>query len=433
MICNNLTVNKEGHLCLGGQDTIELAKQYGTPLYLMDEDRIRERCRIYLDAMREAFGANALPLYASKAASFKQIYRIMKEEGMGIDVVSSGEICTAIAVGFPMERAYFHSNNKTDADIDYAMESGIGYFVVDNREELDAIEYFASKRGITQKILLRLTPGIDTHTYAAVNTGKVDSKFGSAIETGQADEMTAYALSQKHIKLSGYHCHIGSQVFDSDTFLRAAAIMLDFANQMREKYDFIIDELDLGGGYGVRYTENDPEIDIAENIREIAGAVKAQSKALDYPMPAIRLEPGRSIVADAGMTLYTVGTVKQIPGYKNYVSVDGGMTDNPRYALYRSSYTVLLANRANDDSTPFKCSVVGRCCESGDILQENVTLPANTARGDILAVLTTGAYNYAMSSNYNRIPRPPVVMLKDGESYVAVKRETYEDVCRNDM
>ena len=433
MICNNLTVNEKGHLCLGGQDTTELAKQYGTPLYLMDEERIRERCRTYMSAMKEAFGTSSLPLYASKAASFKQIYRIMKEEGMGVDVVSSGEICTAVSVGFPMERAYFHSNNKTDADIDYAMENGIGYFVVDNREELDAIEYFASKRGITQKILLRLTPGIDTHTYAAVNTGKVDSKFGSAIETGQADEITAYALAQKHIKLSGYHCHIGSQVFDSDTFLRAAAIMLDFANQMRQKYDFIIDELDLGGGYGVRYLDEHPEIDIRANILAVGEAVTAQCKALGYPMPAIRLEPGRSIVADAGMTLYTVGTVKQIPGYKNYVSVDGGMTDNPRYALYGSPYTVLLANRANDESKPFKCSVVGRCCESGDILQENVTLPANTTRGDILAVLTTGAYNYAMSSNYNRIPKPPVVMLKNGESYIAVKRETYEDVCRNDI
>ena len=433
MICNNLTVNEKGHLCLGGQDTTELAKQYGTPLYLMDEDRIRERCRTYMSAMKEAFGAASLPLYASKAASFKQIYRIMKEEGMGVDVVSSGEICTAVSVGFPMERAYFHSNNKTDADIDYAMEHGIGYFVVDNREELDAIEYFAAKRGITQKILLRLTPGIDTHTYAAVNTGKVDSKFGSAIETGQADAITAYTLSLSHIKLSGYHCHIGSQVFDSDTFLRAAAIMLQFANQMREKYGFVIDELDLGGGYGVRYLDEHPEIDIRANILAVGEAVKAQCKALDYPMPAIRLEPGRSIVADAGLTLYNVGTVKQIPGYKNYVSVDGGMTDNPRFALYGSPYTVLLANRVKDESTPFKCSVVGRCCESGDILQENVTLPANTARGDILAVLTTGAYNYSMSSNYNRIPRPPVVMLKDGESYVAVKRETFEDVCRNDI
>ena len=433
MICNNLTVNEKGHLYLGGQDTTELAKQYGTPLYLMDEERIRERCRTYMSAMKEAFGTSSLPLYASKAASFKQIYRIMKEEGMGVDVVSSGEICTAVSVGFPMERAYFHSNNKTDADIDYAMENGIGYFVVDNREELDAIEYFASKRGITQKILLRLTPGIDTHTYAAVNTGKVDSKFGSAIETGQADEITAYTLSLSHIKLSGYHCHIGSQVFDSDTFLRAAAIMLDFANQMRQKYGFIIDELDLGGGYGVRYLDEHPEIDIRANILAVGEAVTAQCKAFGYPMPAIRLEPGRSIVADAGMTLYTVGTVKQIPGYKNYVSVDGGMTDNPRYALYGSPYTVLLANRANDESKPFKCSVVGRCCESGDILQENVTLPANTTRGDILAVLTTGAYNYAMSSNYNRIPKPPVVMLKNGESYIAVKRETYEDVCRNDI
>ena len=433
MICNNLTVNEQGHLCLGGQDTTELAKQYGTPLYLMDEDRIRERCRTYMSAMKEAFGAASLPLYASKAASFKQVYRIMKEEGMGVDVVSSGEICTAVSVGFPMERAYFHSNNKTDADIDYAIENGIGYFVVDNREELDAIEYFAAKRGITQKILLRLTPGIDTHTYAAVNTGKVDSKFGSAIETGQADAITAYTLSLSHIKLSGYHCHIGSQVFDSDTFLRAAAIMLDFANQMREKYGFVIDELDLGGGYGVRYLDEHPEIDIRANILGVGEAVRAQCKALDYPIPAIRLEPGRSIVADAGLTLYSVGTVKQIPGYKNYVSVDGGMTDNPRFALYGSPYTVLLANRVNDESTPFKCSVVGRCCESGDILQENVTLPANTARSDILAVLTTGAYNYSMSSNYNRIPRPPVVMLKDGESYVAVKRETLEDVSRNDV
>ena len=433
MICNNLTVNGQGHLCFGGQDTTELAKQYGTPLYLMDEDRIRERCRTYMNAMKEAFGTSSLPLYASKAASFKQIYRIMKEEGMGIDVVSSGEICTAVSVGFPMERAYFHSNNKTDADIDYAMENGIGYFVVDNREELDAIEHFASKRGIIQKILLRLTPGIDTHTYAAVNTGKVDSKFGSAIETGQADEITAYTLSLSHIKLSGYHCHIGSQVFDSDTFLRAAAIMLNFANQMREKYNFVIDELDLGGGYGVRYLDEHPEIDIRANILAVGEAVTAQCRALNYPMPAIRLEPGRSIVADAGMTLYTVGTVKQIPGYKNYVSVDGGMTDNPRFALYGSPYTVLLANRANDESTPFKCSVVGRCCESGDILQEKVTLPANTARGDILAVLTTGADNYSMSSNYNRIPKPPVVMLKNGESYVAVNRETFEDVCRNDI
>ncbi len=433
MICNNLSINEKGHLCLAGQDTVELAKQYGTPLYLFDEERIRERCRTYQTAIKVAFGASASALYASKAASFRAIYRIMKEEGMGVDVVSSGEIYTAVSAGFPMEKAYFHSNNKTDADIKFAIENGIGYFVVDNREELDAIQQFAGEQGIKQKILLRLTPGIDPHTYAAVATGKVDSKFGSAIETGQAEEMTVYAMRLSNLDLVGYHCHVGSQVFDSDVFLRAAAIMLEFAASMKAKHGFILRELDLGGGYGVRYVESDPEIDIAANIQQVGEAVKAQCKALGLDLPAIRMEPGRSIVADAGMTLYTVGTVKRIPGYKNYVSVDGGMTDNPRFALYGSAYTVLLANRANDQSEPFRCSVVGRCCESGDILQENVALPANTQRGDLLAVLTTGAYNYSMSSNYNRIPRPPVVMLKDGNSTLAVRRETFEDICRNDI
>lgn len=433
MICNNLSINEKGHLFLAGQDTVELAKQYGTPLYLFDEERIRERCRTYQTAIKEAFDESASALYASKAASFRAIYRIMKEEGMGVDVVSSGEIYTALSAGFPMEKAYFHSNNKTDADVKYAIENSIGYFVVDNREELDAIQRFAGEQGIKQKILLRLTPGIDPHTYAAVATGKVDSKFGSAIETGQAEEMTVYAMGLSNLDLVGYHCHVGSQVFDSDVFLRAAAIMLEFAASMKAKHGFVLRELDLGGGYGVRYVESDPEIDIAANIQQVGEAVKAQCKALGLDLPAIRMEPGRSIVADAGMTLYTVGTVKRIPGYKNYVSVDGGMTDNPRFALYGSAYTVLLANRANDQSEPFRCSVVGRCCESGDILQENVALPANTQRGDLLAVLTTGAYNYSMSSNYNRIPRPPVVMLKDGNSTLAVRRETFEDICRNDI
>ena len=433
MICNNLSINEKGHLCLGGQDTVELAKLYGTPLYLMDEDRIRERCRTYRNALKAAFGDNANALYASKAASFRGIYRIMKEEGMGVDVVSSGEIYTAASVGFPMEKAYFHSNNKTDADVAYAMENGVGYFVVDNREELDAIERCAAQKGIRQRVLLRLTPGIDPHTYEAVSTGKVDSKFGSAIETGQADEITAYALSLPHVDLYGFHCHVGSQVFDSDTYLRAAAIMLDFVAAMKAKYGFVTRELDLGGGYGVRYLSTDPEIDIAANIREVGKAVLAHCEALGIDVPAIRMEPGRSIVADAGLTLYTVGTVKRIPGYKNYVSVDGGMTDNPRFALYRSPYTVLLANRANDQSEAFRCSVVGRCCESGDILQENVLLPGNVTRGETLAVLTTGAYNYSMSSNYNRIPRPPVVMLAKGGHSLAVRRESFEDICRNDI
>ena len=432
-LCRNLSVNGEGHLTFAGVDTVAMAQKYGTPLYLMDEERIRERCRTYLDTMKSAFGDNATALYASKAASFRAIYRIMKEEGMGVDVVSSGEIYTAVSAGFPMEKAYFHSNNKTDADISYAIDNGIGYFVVDNREELDAIQRIATEKGICQKVLLRLTPGIDPHTYEAVATGKVDSKFGSAIETGQAEEMAFYASSLSHLDLAGFHCHIGSQVFDSEVFLDGSRIMLDFVAYMKKAHGIVTRELDLGGGYGVRYLDTDPVIDIAANIREVATFVKEYCKTLGIDVPAIRMEPGRSIVADAGLTLYSVGTVKRIPGYKNYVSVDGGMTDNPRYALYRSPYTVVLANRMNADAPDFTCSVVGRCCESGDILQENVSLPSDVTRDDLVAVLTTGAYNYAMSSNYNRIPRLPVVMLADGADKLAVKRETFEDICRNDI
>ena len=432
MICNNLSVNEQGHLCLAGVDTVEMAKKHGTPLYLMDEDRIRERCRTYRNAMKEAFDATANALFAGKAAAFKHIYRIMREEGMGIDVVSSGEIYTAYSAGFPMERAYFHGSNKTDADVSFAMDCGVGYFVADNREELDAVSAEAGRRGITQKVLLRLTPGIDPHTYEAISTGKVDSKFGSAIETGQADEITAYALSLPNVELMGFHCHVGSQVFDSDVFLRAAAIMLQFVADVKQKYGYITRELDLGGGYGVRYLESDPEIDIAANIKQVGAAVHAQCKALDIALPSIRMEPGRSIVADAGMTVYTVGSVKRIPGYKNYVSVDGGMTDNPRFALYRAPYTVELANRMND-KRDFRASLVGRCCESGDIIQEDVAFPADVARGDLAAVLTTGAYNFAMSSNYNRIPRPPVVMLREGKDMVAVQRESFADLCKNDL
>lgn len=435
MICNNLSVNENNHLTLGGVDTVTMAEKYGTPLYLFDEDRIRERCRTYVNAMREAFGADALPLYASKAASFKQMYRIIMEEGMGTDLVSSGELYTAASVGFPLEKAYFHSNNKTDDDISYAIDSGVGYFVVDNVEELDAIDRIAKEKKVKQKILLRLTPGIDPHTYAAVATGKVDSKFGSAIETGQAEQITKYAISLENIALSGFHCHVGSQVFDSDVFLRASDIMLEFISDMKAKYGFIADILDLGGGYGVRYLESHPTIDIVANIHTVAEHMKKKCLSLDIDMPSVRMEPGRSIVADAGLTVYTVGTVKRIPGYKNYVSVDGGMADNPRFALYGSPYTVCLANRVSAEGTipSFTCSVVGRCCESGDILQENVTLPADVKRGDVLAVLTTGAYNYSMSSNYNRLGKPPVVMLKGGVDRLAVKRETLEDICRNDI
>mgnify|MGYP001629821544 FL=1 len=432
MICDNITVSESGRLLFAGQDTVELARQYGTPLYLMDEDKIRENCRVYAAAFQKHFGDRARPLYASKANSFKRIYEIMKEEQMGIDVVSSGEIYTALQAGYDLSRAYFHSNNKTDEDIRYSMENGIGYFVVDNVEEIRAIEAEAARRGVRQKVLLRLTPGIDPHTYEAIATGKVDSKFGSAIETGQAEEITAFTLQQPHVELVGFHCHVGSQVFAEDVFERAAVIMLEFVAAMKNKYGYMAQQLDLGGGYGVRYVESDPDLDVDTKVGEVAAAIRQACARLEIDLPEIHMEPGRSIVGAAGMTLYTAGTVKKIPGYKNYVSVDGGMPDNPRFALYGASYTCLLANKMNEPAG-FECSVVGRCCESGDIIQEHVMLPASVGRGDIVAVCTTGAYNYSMASNYNRLPRPPIVMLRGGgEHYVAVRRESLEDLCRND-
>lgn len=431
MICDNIGINAAGHITFAGVDTVDIAKEYKTPLYIMDEDKIREKCGIYVNAFKKYFGENALPLYASKAASFKRMYEIVTEEGMGIDVVSSGEIFTALKAGVDLKNAYFHSNNKTDEDIAYAIDNGIGYFVVDNAEELNAIEAYAASKNIVQNVLLRLTPGIDPHTYEAVSTGKVDSKFGTAIETGQACEIVEYALKLKNVKLCGFHCHIGSQVFDSDTFFAASEIMIDFIADMKYKFGFSAQQLNLGGGYGVRYTENDPVINIDENIKNVSEHIKKKCAEKNVDMPKILMEPGRSIAADAGMTLYTVGTVKKITGYKNYVSIDGGMTDNPRYALYKSKYTLFLANRANE-TKDFECAVVGRCCESGDIIQENVLMPEPN-RGDVIAVATTGAYNYAMSSNYNKIPRPAIVMIKDGKTYTAVKAQTFEDLSRYDV
>lgn len=412
-------------MTIAGQEVTRLAAEYGTPLYLMDEQRIRSNCRMYLKAFRENFPEGSLPLYASKAASFKQIYRIMAEEGMGVDVVSSGELYTALAAGFPAERIHFHGNCKTDADIAYGVASGIGCFIADNREELLALEKTAAGAGVTQAILLRVTPGIDPHTYEAVSTGKVDSKFGAAVETGQAMELVKLALAQPHLKLLGLHCHVGSQVFGEDVYQRTIDIMAAFLAEIRDETGAVLEELNLGGGYGVRYTEEDEAIDIPARLREVALHLRRETEKHGLPMPRFLMEPGRSIVADAGMTLYTVGSIKRIPGYKQYAAVDGGMTDNPRYALYQSRYTVYHGSKTGPTE---RFDVVGRCCESGDIIQPHVELPADTCRGDILAVCTTGAYNYSMASNYNRLPRPPIVMLTPEGSYTAVRRETFADL-----
>jgi len=431
MIYKNLSINEAGHLCFAGLDTTELAARYGTALMLMDECVIRGRCRTYKKAMAESLPAGSMPLYASKALSFKRMYEIMREEDMGIDVVSSGELHTAVRAGFPMERAFFHGNGKTDFDIRYAMENGLGYFVCDNADELDAIDAEASRQGICQKVLLRLTPGIDPHTHEKINTGRIDSKFGAAIETGQAEELILRALSKANVELCGYHCHIGSQIFDHAPFCDAAILMLHFIAEIKAKHGYAPKFLNLGGGMGVPYTAKDPSIDYAVNIHNIGLLIAETCQELGLEQPAILMEPGRSIVADAGITLYSVTSIKKIPGFKNYAAINGGMTDNPRYTLYQADYTVLPADRMHDKAD-FVCTVAGCCCESGDLIQEDVLLP-EPQRGDLLAVLTTGAYNYSMASNYNRVPRPPIVMIGENGPYVAVRREKLEDLVTYDM
>ena len=430
LLYDHLNIQKN-RLIFAGQDTTALAEKYGTPLMLVDENRIRSRCRLYKQAMAKYLPAGSHPMYASKALSIKQIYRIMAQEGMGVDVVSRGELYTAVSAGFPMENACFHGNSKTDQDIAFAMDQGIGAFVCDGEDELRAVDRLAGEKGICQKVILRLSPGIDPHTHEKISTGRVDCKFGTAIETGQAADLVGCALRLPNIQLIGYHCHIGSQLFDAEPFYDTAAIMLRFVKAMNETYGYLPVQLDLGGGLGVPYVESDPTIDYEATIRDIGLCIEKLCRELEIPAPAIVMEPGRSIVADAGITLYRVTAIKEIPGFKNYVAVDGGMSDNPRYALYGAAYTVLAAD-AMDRKADFLCTIAGSCCESGDLLQEDVYLPRPN-RGDLLAVLTTGAYNYSMASNYNRIPRPPVVMIGDDGPYTAVRRETLEDLLNFDL
>lgn len=425
-ICDNITRDGSGELLFAGQNVKALADKYSTPLYLMDEDRIRTSCRMLTKAVRDSFGEKGKVLYAGKAASFSAMIGIISEEGLGLDVVSAGEIFTALKAGFDTEKCFFHGNCKTDEDIRYAIDCGVGYFVVDSEDELFALERIAGEKGIVQKILLRITPGIDPHTFEAVATGVVDSKFGSAIATGAAMDLTKKALSCGHVSLEGFHCHSGSQIFLREVFTDTAAIMLEFMGNAREVLGYTASVLDLGGGFGVRYTKDDPVIDIPSFIEAVGSVIKDFCEKNAYPLPVVYFEPGRSIVADAGMTVYTVGSVKHIEGYRTYVSIDGGMEDNPRYALYKSAYTVLSVKERGGET--MKCDLVGRCCESGDIIQRDILLPCSLRRGDLVAVCTTGAYNYSMASNYNRIGRPPVIMLREGGNYAAVRRETAEDL-----
>lgn len=431
MLYSNLDYNDKGHLTIGGLDAVELAAEYGTPLYVLDEDVIRRNCRTYVGAMHECFGPEAAPLYASKALCFKGIYPVVEEEGMCVDVVSPGEIYTAAAAGFPPEKMFFHGTNKTDSDIRFALEQGVGFFIVDNHNELSALERIAGEMGVKQKVLLRLTLGLDPHTLEAINTGRVDSQFGVPIDTGQADDFVRAALGCSNISVEGFHSHVGSQIFESDSFMRQVEIFAEYSARIQNEMGFTARIINVGGGFGVRYTEKDPEIDIPARIREVSEHLKAACGKYGIEVPNVYMEPGRSIVADAGVTLYETGGVKEVKGYRNYVTVDGGMTDNPRYALYKSEYTVLNASHA-DREADYEVTVAGRCCESGDRIAEYVSI-AKPERGDIIAVLTTGAYNYAMASNYNRVPRPAMIMISGGTSRLVIRRETYEDMMKNEL
>ena len=427
----NLSINSENHLAIGQHDTVELAKKFGTPLYVLDEDLMRDNCRAYKNAIDTYYDGHGLVLFASKALCTMYTGRLVAEEGLGADVVSGGELYTLYKAGFPMEKVFFHGNNKTPDEIELALNCGVGHIVVDNKYELELLNRIANEKNVNQRILFRIKPGIDAHTHDFVKTGQIDSKFGVALENGEAYEIHKLALSMSNIQIDGVHCHIGSQIFDVEPFFEAAKVMIGFIADLYDKLGIKVKILNLGGGFGIKYTATDDPIAPSEYIHKVTNVVKelAQEKGIDLPF--LVFEPGRSIVASAGITLYTVGCVKEIENVRTYVSIDGGMCDNPRYILYGSKYTAVLANNASAEPVA-PVTIAGKCCESGDLIQEHVMMPQIHV-GDTLAVLATGAYNYSMSSNYNRIPRPPIVMVSGNEAKIIVKRETYDDLIKNDV
>lgn len=430
-VSEDLSVNEKNHLVIGSSDTVELAKEFGTPLYVLDEDLIRKNCRIYREAIDRYYDGNGLVLYANKALCTVYTFKLAEEEGLGGDVVSGGELYTAIKAGFPMDKLYFHGNNKTEEELEMAVANGVGHIIVDNIYELEKLNEIAKKHGVVQNIMFRIKPGIDAHTHNYIRTGQIDSKFGVALENGEAFEIYELAHKMSNVNPDGLHCHIGSNIFDVDPFCEAAEVMMNFAGDLKDKLGLEIKKLNLGGGYGIMYTEKDDPVPYDEYIRHVSEVVKKTAARRGLDIPFILMEPGRSIVAPAGITLYTVGGIKDIKNVRKYVSVDGGMGDNPRYILYESEYAAVVANKANDAATD-KVTVAGKCCESGDILL-NDTMLAPVEVGDTLAVLATGAYNYSMASNYNRIPRPAIVAVSNGKAKVVVKRETYEDLIKNDV
>lgn len=431
MLTKGLAFGEDGVLYIEGCSVNTLKEEYGTPLYVMNENLIRDNCRRYKAVFAENFCSRSFPCYASKALSCLEIYRIMKEEGMGVDVVSGGELYTALNAGFPAERIFFHGNNKTEQELRMAVKYGVGRIIVDNLTELELLNSIAKEANAVVNIGLRIKPGIEAHTHDYIRTGQIDSKFGFSLENGEAKNSVDTALSYANVKLCQVHCHIGSQIFDTQPFVDAVKVMLGFIKEINSEYGYFISELNLGGGLGARYTDDDSPLEIEEYLMPVVEMFHKTCEKLEISEPAFHIEPGRSIVGESGTTLYTVGNVKEIEGIRTYVAVDGGMCDNIRYALYKAKYTVLNASHAKGEILN-NATIAGKCCESGDLLQECVDI-VKPKVGDILAVLTTGAYNYSMASNYNRILRPAIVMVKDGRSRVVVQRESYADLLNNDI
>ncbi|MFD1176297.1 diaminopimelate decarboxylase [Paenibacillus puldeungensis] len=423
-------INALGHLEIGGCDTVELKQTYSTPLYIVDEALVRQRCREYMDAFK-ASGLAFQVAYASKAFCVMAMCRLAEEEGLSLDVVSEGELYTALQAGFPAQRIHFHGNNKTMDELEMAIEAKIGCFVADNFTELHMLQALAADKGVSVNVLLRVTPGVEAHTHEYISTGQIDSKFGFDIGNGSAFEAVELASRSLNLNLLGVHSHIGSQIFEVEGFQLAIERVAAFSADVKERLDVTFKVINLGGGFGIRYTDEDTPLLVSDYVRAITDAVKQYFAGIYTQLPEIWVEPGRSIVGDAGTTLYTVGTSKDIPGVRKYVAVDGGMTDNPRPALYGSKYEAMLANRGNDAAEE-TVSIAGKCCESGDMLIWDAELP-KVQSGDLLAVACTGAYNYAMASNYNRIRRPAVVFVHNGRGDLVVKRETLQDLISCDV
>lgn len=425
-----MKINALGNLEIGGCDTVKLVKELGSPLYVMDETLIRENCQQYYNAFTKKYG-NAQVIYASKAFMTMAMCRVIEEEGLGLDVVSGGEIYTAIKADFPMERVYFHGNNKLYEELELAVKAKVGRIVVDNLYELSLLDDLAKKYEQDIPVLVRVTPGIEAHTHEYIKTGQIDSKFGTPISTGQALDFIKVVNDTPGIDFKGIHCHIGSQIFEIQSFKHAAEVMMSFVKELKDVLNIDIEEVNLGGGFGVYYSEGDTPSAISNFADIMIPTIRELAEKNSLIIPNVIVEPGRSIVCNAGTTLYKIGSIKEVDGIRKYVAVDGGMVDNPRPALYKSKYEAMVANKANEIDEEV-VSITGKCCESGDMLIWDIKLP-KVESSDVLAVASTGAYNYSMSMNYNRIGRPAVVFVKEGKAEVVVKREDYNDLVRNDI